>query len=125
MPRVPILSLEPPIRVTLASGYGQGTICWFQLEDVNGQTTTISLDNRADSSTRFRLFQGSRFPNRPESVLLDLGGDEEGIAIPCISRWLDSDEFARLPQYGQELFLAAINRYGEPPLPQDLQSGLP
>ncbi len=120
MPSVPILSLDPPIRVTHVDTYGQGAIWWFQFEDANGQQTTLSLDNRPESPTRFRLFEGSRFPNRPESVLLDLGGDEEAIAVPFISHWLDSDEFDRLREYGQELLLSAFNRYGEPRLPHDL-----
>ena len=65
-----------------------------------------------------RLFDRAMHPNKPGAVLLELGGPEEGIVIPAVSRWLDADGPKKLGmrEGARELFMNAFLRLGLPPL---------
>jgi hypothetical protein len=67
-------------------------ILWFELDDSEGQHAVVCIDSREASPTRYRLFEGARHPARPEAILIGLGSEEEGVVVPALSRWLDSDE---------------------------------
>ena len=110
----PLSSLRSPIKVTLVDAYGDGTI-WFSLKGSCDRHATLCIDGRAESPTRYRLFDGGRHPNSNNMTLIDLGGVEEGIVIPVVSHWVDSGEMERwFTEYGVEKFLETFNRYGEP-----------
>jgi hypothetical protein len=85
-----ISSLGSNLRVTFVDGYLDGTIhAW--LEDEHGRGTVVCMDGRKNSPTRYRLFEQARHPGHQGAVLIELGAVEEGIVVPLISRWLDSD----------------------------------
>ena len=107
-------SLRSLIKVTLVDAYGDGTI-WFSLRGSCNRHATLFMDGRAESLTRYRLFDGGRHPSSNNMTLLDLGSVEEGIVIPLVSHWIDSGEMERqFTEYGVEKFLKTFNRYGEP-----------
>lgn len=113
----PISTLGNSIRVILADRYGDGTV-WFSFENSEGDYATVCIDGRNGSPTKHRLFDQARHPSRPAAVLLELGGEEEGIVVPLVSRWLDSAEPNKLGllEYGWELIREALVRLGEPSL---------
>lgn len=109
----PITTLGADLRVSLVDAYGDGTV-WARLEDGGGRKAVACIDGRAGSPTRYRLFQGARHPKNPEAVLIDLGAVEEGIVVPLISRWLDSEEAReQLTSYGRELIQETLLRLGD------------
>jgi hypothetical protein len=74
----------------------------------------VCIDLRQDSPTRNRLFEGGRHPRKSGATLIELGSEQEGIIIPLLSRYLDSDEARKqLTEYGFELFQDALIRYGD------------
>jgi hypothetical protein len=86
-----ISSLGGNLRVAFVDAYGDGTIhAW--LKDEYGRGTEVCIDGRKNSPTRYRLFEQARHPNKRGAVLIELGAVEEGIVVPLISHWLDSDE---------------------------------
>jgi hypothetical protein len=92
-------------------------ICvWFEIEDGFERFAIICIDLRADSTTRFRLFEKAKSPCKAEALLLDLGCEEEGIAVSIVSRWLDSDVSKqwKISESGIELIQNALLRMGEP-----------
>src|SRR5262249_55759287 len=89
--RVPVRQLGPSAKVVLVDGYGDGTI-WWVMEDSEGRRATVCLDGRTGSPTRFRLIDGTRHPRHPGGRVLDLGCPEEGVAVPLLSHWLDSQQ---------------------------------
>ena len=112
--RVPVSKLDSSARVVLADAYSSAAIFWFDLE-ADGGAAFVFFDGRERSPTRNRLFQGARHPNRPEATLIELGSEEEGVAIPAISRFVDSDDARRwLTCRGIELIIEYLNRYGQP-----------
>lgn len=110
-----ILDLDSTARVIWVDCYST-TVFWVRFEDAKGWQAIVGIDLRMDSPTRNRLFEKAMHPNKPGAIFLDLGGEEEGIAIPLISRWLDSDEPRKLGyrEEGVELFKRAFLRLGEP-----------
>jgi hypothetical protein len=110
----PVLTLCAPLRVVLADAYGDGTV-WFCVEDSAGRRATVCIDGREGSPTRHRLFDRARHPRRPEAVPLELGGPEEGLVVPLVSRWLDSAEPRRLglTEFGWEKIRDALVRVGD------------
>jgi hypothetical protein len=100
--------------VALADAYHSGGVFWFDLEG-DGGTAVVCIEGREGSPMRYRLFQGARLPDRPEAVLIDLGSEEEGVIIPAISRYVESDDAQRwLIVYGRELITEYLNQYGVP-----------
>lgn len=108
-------SLGKGLRVEWVDFYGDRTLhaC---ISDEAGQRTTICIDGRMNSPTRYRLFQQARHPNKPGAVLVELGATEEGIVIPLLSRYLDSHgpKASGLTEYGWELAWETLLHYGEP-----------
>src|SRR6516164_9128544 len=89
--QVPISALGRAPRAGWVDCCADGTI-WFELDDAAGQYAVVCIDSREWSSTRHRLFEGARHPGRPGAVLLELGSLEEGVVVPVLSTWLDSDK---------------------------------
>jgi hypothetical protein len=91
-----------------------GTL-WFEIDDEQGNCAVVCIDSREQSRTRFRLFEGARHPGRPGAVLIELGSAEEGVVVPALSMWFDSDEARK--QFRPEALERAIQyllRLGEP-----------
>jgi hypothetical protein len=108
-----IISLGADLRVSFVDAYGDGTV-HARLEDGTGRNAVVCIDGRSGSPTRYRLFQGARHPSMPAAVLIELGGVEEGIVVPLISRWLDSDEARyQLTSHGRELAQETLLRLGD------------
>jgi hypothetical protein len=109
----PISTLGRSARVVLADAYGDGMV-WFAFEDAEGRYSTVCIDGRQGSPTRYRLFDMARHPKKPSAVLLDLGSAEEGIVIPLVSRWLDSapPRVLGLHDIGWELLRDTLIRIG-------------
>ena len=112
---VSILDLDDTARVVWVDSYST-KVFWVDFEDSLGRRATVCIDLRKDSPTRNRLFEKAMHPTKPGAILVELGGEEEGIAIPLISRWLDSDEPRKLGirEEGVELVKNAFLRLGEP-----------
>jgi hypothetical protein len=112
---LPVTALGNGLRVEWVDFYGDHTMhaC---ISDEAGQRTAVCIDGRADSPTRYRLFQQARHPRQPEAALVELGAPEEGIVIPLLSKYLDSGgpKALGLTEYGWELAREALLRYGEP-----------
>src|SRR5262245_57355011 len=110
-----VTALRKGLRVEWVDFYGDHTMhaC---IADTSGQWTEICIDGRKNSSTRYRLFQQARHPNKPGAMLVELGAPEEGIVIPLLSRYLDSHgpKASGLTEYGWELARETLLRYGEP-----------
>ena len=90
-----VATLSNAIHVKLFDRYGNwddGFVLWWALEDDRGQRTYVGLDDRKDSPTRYRLFEGVRHPGKDGCVWITLGSVEESIIVPLLSRWLDSPE---------------------------------
>jgi len=117
----PISTLGSSVRVTLVDAYGDGTV-WFCFKNSAGDLTTVCIDGREGSPTKHRLFDQARHPSQPDAVFLELGGEEEGLVVGLVSRWLDSNEsHKKLTEYGRELITNALVRIGEP----NFVSGIP
>ena len=116
--RVSVSELGPSARVVLVDRYGDGTL-WWVMEDAQGRRATVCLDGRAGSPTRFRLIDGTRHPGKPGGRVLDLGCPEEGIAVPLLSHWLDSQRPKDVvSEYLVEVVREALLRLGEPAEPR-------
>src|SRR5437899_3127577 len=115
MTLVSILDLDRSARVVWVDSYSTN-VFWVDFEDATGKRALVCIDLRKDSPTRNRLFEKAMHPNKPGAVLVELGGEEEGVAIPLISRWLDSDEPRKMGirEEGIELVKTAFLRLGEP-----------
>jgi hypothetical protein len=115
--RVPVSELGPSPWVVLVDRYGDGTI-WWVMEDAEAKWATVCLDGRAESPTRFRLIDGTRHPRHSGGRVLDLGCPEEGIVVPLLSHWLDSQQPADVvSEYFVEVVREALLRLGEPAAP--------
>jgi hypothetical protein len=114
--RKPVTALGRGLRVRWIDFYGSG-VMHARLVDEAGQETAVCIDGRADSPTRFRLFQQARHPREPEAVLVELGAEEEGIVIPLLSKYLESGgpKALNLTEYAWELAKETLLRLGEPP----------
>lgn len=113
----PIASLVGNLEADAVDGYGDGTICAWVGDD-QGRGTQICIDGRKGSPTRNRLFEQARHPRMRGAALIDLGAPDEGIVVPLLSRWLDSDKALKwLTRYGKEMVQAALLRLGEPTEP--------
>jgi hypothetical protein len=112
---VPVSRLGDSPHVSIADGYGDGTV-WFAIDGADDTFALVCIDGRRDSPTRHRLFDLARHPRKPGAVLLELGAPEEGIVVPLVSRWLDSAPPRKLglTEYGWELIRSALFRLGEP-----------
>jgi hypothetical protein len=110
-----VASLGNDVRVALMDAYGDGTV-WAALKDGQGRYTQVCIDGRRGSPTRHRLFDQGRHPRQQSAVLLELGAPE-GVIVPLLSRWLDSDEARKLglTEAGKEILQAGLLRLGEPP----------
>jgi hypothetical protein len=117
-----VLLLRDDLRIQLIDCYGtyaNGHVIWASLADGGGSQCLICFDNRPESPTCHRLFCGARHPNNPAAELLELGCEEEGVIVPLLSRWLDSQEpweSGAYPLLLKELLQEALLRVGEPVL---------
>jgi hypothetical protein len=113
--RLPLTALGKRLRIEWVDFYGDLTMCAC-ISDEAGQGTTICIDGRKSSPTRYRLFQQARHPNQQGAALVELGAQEEGIVIPLLSHYLDSHgpKASGLTEYGWELARETLLRYGEP-----------
>lgn len=108
-----ISSLGGDLRISYVDAYSHGVI-HAMLEDESGRKISVCIDGREGSPTRYRLFEGARHPRLPEAVLIELGAVEEGIVIPLLSRWLDTDEARKeFTSYGYEMIQAILIRLGD------------
>jgi hypothetical protein len=89
------------------------------ISDEAGQRTAICIDGRANSPTRYRLFQQARHPSKPGATLVELGAPEEAIVVPLLSKYLDSGgpKGLGLTEYGWELARNTLLHLGEPVVP--------
>lgn len=102
--------------VNWVDAYVDGTFT-FSLVGSCSRHSTVCIDGRINSPTRFRLFEGFRHPNSPLASLVELGDEAEGIVIPLISHWIDSGEINPFfNEYGVKKLLETIIRFGEPQL---------
>lgn len=105
---VPVASLGRGIHVQWVDLYGNGTMM-ASLADGEGRVTHVCLDGRADSPTRGRLFEQARHPRQEGAALVELGGPEEAVVVPLVSRWLESGPRATgLTERGWELARATL-----------------
>ena len=88
---VPISSLNNDLHVVVASGWPDGT-AWATIEDHNERRTQVCIDGRADSPTRYRIFEMARHPRESTARLVTLGSEEEDLIIGLLSRWYDAPE---------------------------------
>lgn len=111
---ITLAALGKGLRVVYVDFYGDHTMHAL-ISDEAGQRTTICIDGRKNSPTRYRLFQQARHPNKPGAVLIELGAPEEGIVIPLLSKYLDSGgpKALGLTEYGWELAKETLLRFGE------------
>lgn len=110
-----VLALDATARVVWVDSYPTN-VFWAEFENATGQRAIVCIDLRQGSQTRNRLFEGAMHPNHRGAVLLELGSAEEGIAIPLISRWCDSDQPRKMGYRDDaiELIKNAFLRLGEP-----------
>lgn len=112
--RVPVSELGHSPRVVLVDRYGDGVV-WWVIEDENANCATVCLDGREGSPTRYRLIDGTRHPCNCAGRVLELGCPEEGIAIPLLSRWIESQPCENVvSEYLVEVVQEALRRFGEP-----------
>jgi hypothetical protein len=111
--RVPVTALGKGLRVEWLDVYRDLTL-HARLVDGAGQRTSICIDGRKCSPTRYRLFQQGRHPRQTGVTLVELGAPEEGIVVPLLSHYLDSGPRAvGLTEYGWELARETLLRLGE------------
>jgi hypothetical protein len=112
--QVPVTALGKGLRVEWVDFYGDLTMHACLVDDA-GQVTEVCIDGRKNSPTRYRLFQQGRHPRKPGAALVELGGEEEGIVIPLLSRNLDLNgpKATGLTEYGWELAKETLLRLGE------------
>jgi hypothetical protein len=110
----PIGSLDSP-AVTIADAYGNASV-WFAFRGSNESYSLVCIDCRPNSPTKYRMFDQTKYPGKPEGVLIELGSDEEGLVISLVSEWLDSTSPNELGMndFGWKLFREALIRHGEP-----------
>ena len=115
MPLVSVLDLDHTAHVTWVDCYSTKVV-WAKIQDAKENLAFVCIDLRKDSPTRNRLFERAIHPVRADAVLLELGSEQEGIAVPLISRWLDSDQPTKLgmSEQGRELVKNALLHLGEP-----------
>jgi hypothetical protein len=118
--QIPVTALGKGLRVEWVDFYGDLTMhaC---LSDDAGQRTEVCIDGRADSPTRYRLFQQGRHPRKPGARLVELGGPEEAVVVPLLSKYLDSGgpKALGLTEYGWELARETLLHLGEPVMSDD------
>lgn len=108
-----IASLGQGLRCEFVDAYSDGTVNARIIDD-QGHQAVVCIDARKGSPTRYRLFEQARHPNQAGAVLIELGAPEEGIVVPLISRWLDTDEARKsFTEYGYELVRMTVTRLGE------------
>ena len=119
---VPVSSLVNEVFVEWADCYSDGTIT-VTLTDSHGHRSVVCIDNRRNSPTRYRLFEQVRHPNQTGAVLIELGSPEEGLLVPVLSHWCDSDYKVWNPatdapreetQMLKQILKEAMLRLGEP-----------
>src|SRR5438874_7255722 len=109
---VPVSALGPSPKVVLVDRYSDGTI-WWVMEDADEKRAVVCIDGRKGSPTQFRLIDGTRHPYHPGGRVLDLGSPEEGIVVPLLSCWLDSQQPNDVAsEYGIEVVREALLRLG-------------
>src|SRR5262245_46906718 len=115
---VSILDLNATARVVWMDCYSTN-VFWADFEDAQGRRALVCIDLRKDSPTRNRLFDKAMHPSEPGATLVELGGEEEAVVIPLISRWLDSDEPRKMGirEQGVELIKEAFLQLGDPVVP--------
>ena len=86
----PISELGKDLIVEWADYYSEGTM-GIAITDRQGRKTFVCIDGRQNSPTRNRLFEQARHPSQAGAVLVELGSSEEGVLVPLLSRWCDSD----------------------------------
>ena len=113
MELVSVLALDESARVALVDSYSN--VHWAMFKDAQGQIAHVCIDRRDGSATKNRLFDKARHPDKPGATLLELGSEEEGIAISLLSRWFDSDEPRKMGigDLGLEIVRDAFLRLGE------------
>lgn len=115
---LPITALGKKLHVECVDFYGDHTMhaC---IADEAGLRTTVCIDGRVASPTRFRLFQQARHPRQQGALLVELGAEEESIVVPLLSTYLDSGgpKALNLTEYGWELAREMLSRLGEPIVP--------
>lgn len=113
MALVSVLALDKSARVALVDSYSN--VHWAMFKDAQGQIAHVCIDRRDGSPTRNRLFDKARHPGKPGATLLELGSEEEGIAISLLSRWFDSDEPRKMGirDIGLEMIRDGFLRLGE------------
>jgi hypothetical protein len=109
-----LADLGRDLRVEWVDFYGDHTMT-IVIGDSTGQRAWFCIDGRANSPTRYRLFQNGRHPRKEGAVLVELGAPEEGTVVPLVSRFLEAGPKAtELTEFGWELARETLLRLGEP-----------
>lgn len=78
----------------LVDWYGHGDfgngVLWAAVEDSSGSRAHVCIDNRCESTTRGRMFDGARHPTMPSATLVELGDATEGDVVSLFSEWCDN-----------------------------------
>ena len=89
----PFASLLPDRAIVLVDWYTHGEfgrgVLWAAFEDSAGSRAHVCIDNRVDSSTRGRVFDGARHPRQPDATPIELGNEIEGHVVALLSNWCD------------------------------------
>lgn len=86
-------SLRSDRAIVLVDWYGHGEygrgVLWAVIEDSAGSRAHVCIDNRGDSTTRGRVFEGARHPVEPNAKLVEIGDEIEGDVVALLSNWCD------------------------------------
>lgn len=87
-------SLRPDREIVWVDWYGHGEyghgVLWATIEDSTGTRHCVCIDNRVDSSTRGRIFDGVRHPNKADAAIVEIGDEIEGDVVALLSNWCDN-----------------------------------
>lgn len=96
--------------------YGRGVL-WAAIEDSEGARAHICIDNRVDSETRGRIFDGARHPAKPGATLVEIGAEMEGDVVAMLSSWCDCpnnwhSQGGQLLDHFKEIFIETVLNVG-------------
>jgi hypothetical protein len=90
----PFASLLADRTIVLVDWYGHSDfgngVLWASVEDSSRSLAHVCIDNRRDSTTRGRIFDGARHPSMPSASLVELGDQTEGDIVSLFSEWCDN-----------------------------------
>ncbi|MEI8383775.1 MAG: hypothetical protein WCJ09_26915 [Planctomycetota bacterium] len=89
----PFVSLLPDRAIVWVDWYTHGEygrgVLWVAVKDSADSLAHVCIDNRVNSPTRGRIFDGARHPEKPEATLIEIGDEIEGEVVALLSAWCD------------------------------------